>query len=71
MDRPGFEFQHVPTFYLFSKYPEPLPDHKVFYFIGTGRFNRGHNGWGVMLTTKFYMKFFQKDETKINWQKKL
>jgi hypothetical protein len=53
MDRPGFESQHVPLFYHFSKYPKPLHDHPVFCPIGTGRFNRGKNGWDVMLTTTF------------------
>jgi hypothetical protein len=53
MNRSGFEFQHVPTFYLFSKYPEQLREHPMFSSIGTGRFNRGQIGWGVMLTTTF------------------
>jgi hypothetical protein len=53
MDRPGFESQHVPKFYLFSKCPEPHPEHPFFCSIVTGRFNGGQNAWGVMLTTTF------------------
>jgi len=54
MDRPGFEYQSVPTFYLLSKCPEPLRYHPVFCSIGTERFNREQNGWGVMPPTTLY-----------------
>jgi hypothetical protein len=30
MDRSGFESQHVPSFYLFSKCPKPLHFFEVF-----------------------------------------
>ena len=63
MDRPGFESQHSPTFCLFSKCPEPLPDHAVFSSIGTGRYNRGQNGWDVMLTTNLYIKFSKRRDS--------
>jgi len=55
----------VPTFCLFSKYPEPLQSQPVFCSIGTGRFNRGQNGWHVMLTTTFYLKFFKGTKQKL------
>jgi hypothetical protein len=37
MDRLEFESHLVPTFYVFSKCPEPLQGHPVFCLIGTGR----------------------------------
>ena len=51
MESPWFESQHSPRFYLSSNCPEPFRDHTVFCSIGNGRYNRGQNGWGVMLTT--------------------
>jgi len=54
MDRAGFEYQRVQTFYLSSKCPELLREHPVFCCIGPGRFNRGQNGWGVMPPTTLY-----------------
>jgi hypothetical protein len=53
MNRSGFESQREPTFYLFSKYSDPLREHPLFCSIGTGRYNRVQIGWGVMLTTTF------------------
>jgi hypothetical protein len=53
MNRPVFESQHVALLYLFSKCPDPFQGHPVFCSVGIGRFNRGQNGWGVMLNTTF------------------
>jgi len=41
MDRPGFESQLVSTLYIFSKCPESLRNHSVFYSIGTGQLTEG------------------------------
>jgi hypothetical protein len=65
MDRPEFESQHVPLFYLLLKCPEPLQGHPVFCSIGTGRFNRGQNGWRVMMTITFYLMFCKKARQKL------
>jgi len=53
-DGTGFESQHVPTNYLFSKCPETLLEHPVYCSIGNGQFNPGQNGSGMMLLTTLY-----------------
>jgi hypothetical protein len=42
----------------------------VFCSIGTGRFNRGQNGWGVMLITTIYLKFYKRTRQKLTGRKK-
>jgi hypothetical protein len=43
--------------FSFLKKSRTFPGQTFFCSIGTGRHNRGKNGWGVMLTTTFYLKF--------------
>jgi hypothetical protein len=69
LDRPGFQSQHVPTFYPFSNCPEPLQGYPVFCSSDTGRFNREQNGWCVMLTTAFYLKIFKRTRQKLTGKK--
>ena len=54
MDSTGFESQHVPTFYHFSKCPESLVGHTVLSSISSGQFNQSQNGWFLMLWTTLY-----------------